>query len=75
MLKIKLKRCGKKCVQQYKICLSESLKKRNAKSFLDIGYYNPSRKFFYINKKKLIEYLSFGALPTKSVYYLISKLV
>ncbi len=75
MLKIRLKRSGKKRFPSYKIVLSESLKKRDGKSFLEIGFYNPYKKFFSINKKFLIKYLSFGATPTNIVQYLISQLI
>lgn len=75
MLKIRLKREGRIKQPIYKIILTESLKKRDGKFILNLGYYNPFKKYFYINKFLLIKYLNSGAQPTNTVRYLIKNLI
>ena len=50
MLKIRLKRTGQRKKPFYKIVLMKSLSKRDGKHILEFGYYNPLKKFVYINK-------------------------
>lgn len=73
MLKIRLKREGKKKKPIYKIILSDNLKKRNGKVFLILGFYNPLKKYCQLNKILLTKYLNFGAYPTDTVRHIIKK--
>jgi small subunit ribosomal protein S16 len=75
MLKIRLKREGKNKKPVYKIVLSENLKKRNAKYFLIIGFYNPIKKCCQLNKFLLTKYLNYGACPTNTVRHIIQKYI
>ncbi len=73
MLKIRLKREGRKKKAIYQIVLSENLNKRNGKALLTIGLYDPIKKYCKFNKFLLIKYLNCGAYPTNTVRHLIKK--
>jgi small subunit ribosomal protein S16 len=75
MLKICLKREGKVKTPMYKIVLIENLRKRDGKFIKNLGYYNPLKKYCYINKLLLIKYLNLGAYPTHTVRHLIQHLI
>jgi small subunit ribosomal protein S16 len=44
MLKIRLKRSGRKGQAFYKIVLMENLSRRDGKSIQELGYYDPLKK-------------------------------
>jgi small subunit ribosomal protein S16 len=73
MLKIRLKRAGRKSKPFYKIVLMESLSKRNGKSVEELGYYDPIKKLINFDKTNLNKYLNHGAYPTNTVRHLITK--
>lgn len=73
MLKIKLKRIGRRNLPHYKIVVSESLGKRDGKFIKEIGYYNPITKKTFINNSLLYNYIKHGAYPTDTVRHLIKK--
>ncbi len=75
MLKIRLKRTGRKNQPFYKIVLMNSLSKRDGKSIEEIGYYDPLQKLVHFNKDKLHQALSFGAYPTDTVRHLINQML
>ena len=74
MLKIRLKRTGRKGRAFYKIVLTENLSRRDGKNLAEIGFYDPIEKFLKINKEDLLKYLKNGAYPTASVRHLILKM-
>jgi small subunit ribosomal protein S16 len=75
MLKIRLKRTGRKGRAFYKIVLTENLSRRDGKNLAEIGFYDPIEKFLKINKEDLLKYLKNGAYPTASVRHLILKMI
>jgi len=75
MLKIRLKRTGRKKTPYYKIVLMESLSRRDGKSILEFGYYDPIRKLLTFDKLLLQKYLNYGAYPTNTVRHLIAKML
>jgi small subunit ribosomal protein S16 len=75
MLKIRLKRTGRKKTPIYKIVLMENLSKRDGKAILELGYYDPIKKIIKIDKLNLHKYLNTGAYPTNTVRHLISKML
>jgi len=50
MLKIRLKRTGRKSKPFYKIVLMENLSKRDGKSIAELGYYIPFVNFLNLIK-------------------------
>ncbi len=75
MLKIRLKRTGRKKRPFYKIVLTESLTRRDGKNLSEIGFYDPIEKYLKINKEELLKYLKNGAYPTSTVRHLIFKML
>lgn len=73
MLKIRLKKFGRKKKPFYRIILIKSLSKRNGKSIKEFGYYNPLNKEININKNLLYKYINYGAYPTNIIRHLIYK--
>ena len=73
MLKIRLKRTGRKNKPFYKIVLMENLSKRDGKSIAELGFYDPLTKVIHFDKITLHKYLNHGAYPTNTVRHLISK--
>ena len=54
MLKIRLKRTGRKSKPFYRIVLMENLSKRDGKSICELGYYDPIKKIMNFNKNDCI---------------------
>jgi small subunit ribosomal protein S16 len=75
MLKIRLKRTGRKKKPFYKIVLMENLAKRDGGSVAEIGYYDPMKKMINFDKATLHKYLNSGAYPTDTVRHLIYKML
>lgn len=73
MLRIKLKRIGKKNKPLYKIVVVENLSKLSGKSIADIGYYNPFSNHVNFKNTFLYKFINLGALPTNTVRHLIFK--
>lgn len=75
MLKIKLKRTGKKGEPHYRVVVAESTTKRSGGAVEEIGYYNPRNKptTFNIEKDRVEYWLSKGAQPTETVYHYLVK--
>ena len=71
MLKIRLKKLGKKNKPFYKIVVMQNLSKRNGKAVVDVGYYNPIAHSIKFNNNLLYKFISFGAQPTNTVRHLI----
>ena len=55
MLKIRLKRVGRKNQPFYKIALMENLSKRDGKSLAELGYYNPISKELNLNNNLILK--------------------
>ena len=73
MLKIRLKKIGRKKEVCYKVVIMNALSKRDGKSLDLLGHYSPSKKEVFINKSKLLKYVSNGAQPSQAVNRLIWK--
>jgi len=75
MLKIRLKRVGKKARPFYRLVVMECLSKRDGKSIAELGYYDPLKKVISFNRKLLSKYINEGAYPTNTVRHLIYKMI
>lgn len=75
MLKMRLKRIGRKKRPFYKIIIIENLSKRDGKSNLDIGFYDPLNKLINFNTNLMLKYINFGVYPTNTVRHLIYKFI
>ena len=73
MLKLRLKRTGRKRYPTYKIVIMESSNKRDGRVIDIIGFYNPITKELQANDVKIIKWLIYGAKPTSTVFNLLKK--
>lgn len=74
MLKIRLKRLGRKKKPFYRIVAIDSRKKRDGKSIEEIGFYNPLNKQKQINLITIEKRIQQGAKPTKTLENLLKKI-
>jgi small subunit ribosomal protein S16 len=75
MLKIRLKRAGRKSKPFYRVVLMESLSKRDGKAVEELGYYDPLKKTLELDKDLLSKYLNVGAYPTDTMRHLIYRML
>jgi small subunit ribosomal protein S16 len=71
MLKIRLKRNGRKRQPSYRMVIIESKTRRDGRPVDEVGFYNPITKQLDFDEKKIIKWLIWGAQPTKTVYRLL----
>nr|YP_009394858.1 ribosomal protein S16 [Polysiphonia elongata]ARW63420.1 ribosomal protein S16 [Polysiphonia elongata] len=74
MLKIRLKKLGRKKKPFYRIILIDSRKKRDSKAIAELGFYNPINKNSQLNIKTIKAKQQEGAILTKTVETLIYKI-
>jgi small subunit ribosomal protein S16 len=76
MVKIRLRRVGRKHRPIYRVVVADSRSPRDGKFIEIIGHYNPltDPATFDINEEKALKWLSYGAQPTDTVYSLLRKL-
>jgi small subunit ribosomal protein S16 len=75
MLKIRLKRIGRKKKPFYKIVLMENLSRRDGKTISELGYYDPLKKTLQFDKISIYSYIMNGAYPSNTVRHLIYKIL
>jgi len=73
MLKIRLKRCGRKKRPSYRIVLVPSQWRRDGKFIEELGFYNPITNELKINVEKIVNRLKTGAKPTPTVLNFLKK--
>jgi small subunit ribosomal protein S16 len=74
MLKLRLKKIGRKNQISYKLVVTVNKISRNSAAIEDLGYYSPTEKKLSLNKKKILEWINKGAQPTTTVKYLLNKI-
>ena len=73
MLKLRLKRIGRKKSPSYRLVVIENTSRRNGKPIDEVGYYNPISKNSKFNKTKIEKWLHYGVRPTTAVLSLLKK--
>lgn len=73
MLKIRLKRNGRKKTPHYRVVVMSSKNKRDGKAIEEVGYYNPISKDIFFNQSRIIERINQGTRPTSTVKRLLRK--
>jgi small subunit ribosomal protein S16 len=73
MLKLRLKRTGRKGSPSYRLVIMENRSRRNGKFIEEVGYYNPISKQYNFEVDKIKKWLSYGVKPTETVFYLLKK--
>ena len=75
MVKIRLRRMGKKKAPFYRIVIADSRYPRDGRFIEEIGYYDPMKEpvVIKIDEDKAKEWLTKGAQPTETVKSLLKK--
>nr|YP_009745234.1 ribosomal protein S16 [Halymenia maculata]QIG87244.1 ribosomal protein S16 [Halymenia maculata] len=73
MLKIRLKRFGRKKQPSYRIIVIDSRKRRDGKAIEEVGFYNTLTKQIKLDITKIQKRIKEGAQATKTVHNLIIK--
>ena len=73
MLKLRLKRTGRKGSPSYRLVIMENTTRRDGRPIEEVGYYNPITKQSYFDIDKINKWLSYGVKPTDTVFNLLKK--
>ncbi len=73
MLKLRLKRTGRKRSPSYRLVIMESTSRRDGRPVEELGYYDPLTKKYKFEIEKIQKWLSYGVQPTKTVLSLLKK--
>ena len=73
MLKLRLKRMGRKKQPTYRLVVMENTSRRNGRPVEQVGYYNPLTKESYFEIEKIRKWLDYGVIPTQTVHDLLRK--
>jgi len=74
MLKIRLKRYGRKKQAIYRIIVIDSKKRRDGRALEEVGFYNPLTKETKLNMAKIENRINKGAQLTQTVANLMKKI-
>lgn len=74
MLKIRLKRYGRKKKAVYRIIVINSKKRRDGKALEEVGFYNPFTKETKINIERINDRIKQGAQFTDTVHNIVKKI-
>ena len=77
MLKLRLKRNGRKRQPSYRLVIIETTSRRNGRPIDEVGHYNPITKKSHLNQEKITKWLNYGVQPTETILHLLknSKLI
>ena len=73
MLKLRLKRIGRKRSPSYRLVIMENTSRRDGRPVEELGYYNPITKQSKFDLDKVKKWLSYGVKPTQTVSNLLQK--
>ncbi len=74
MLKIRLKRYGRKKLSVYRVIVIDSRKRRDGKALEELGYYNPMNNETRLNISKIKERIKQGAQLSEAVKSLVERI-
>lgn len=73
MIKLRLKRLGKKREASYRIVAMNSAARRNGRTLEELGFYNPRTDETRLNVPAIVTRLKQGAQPTETVRHILQK--
>ena len=73
MLKLRLKRIGRKRSPSYRLVIMENTARRDGRPVEEVGYYNPITKQSYFDVEKIKKWLNYGVKPTETVFHMLKK--
>ncbi|BAY56860.1 MULTISPECIES: 30S ribosomal protein S16 [Leptolyngbya] len=73
MLKLRLKRFGKKREASYRIVVAQSTTRRDGRPLAEVGFYNPRSDEVRLDVPKILDWMKKGAQPTDTVRDILFK--
>nr|AIU44576.1 ribosomal protein S16 [Cyanophora paradoxa] len=73
MVKLRLKRYGRKGQVTYRIVAMNNLSRRDGKAIEELGFYNPRTNESSLNIASIKRRIEQGAQPTSTVRYILAK--
>lgn len=73
MVKIRLKRQGRKHRPFYRIVVTDIRSRRDGAPLMELGYYDPMSKELKLDKQSALEWISKGAQPSDTAQRLINQ--
>lgn len=73
MIKLRLKRFGKKREASYRIVATQSTSRRDGRPLEELGFYNPRTDETQLNVEAIVQRLQTGAQPTPTVRRILEK--
>uniref|UniRef100_A0AAU7VDH9 Small ribosomal subunit protein bS16c n=1 Tax=Quercus brandisiana TaxID=3228710 RepID=A0AAU7VDH9_9ROSI len=73
MVKLRLKRCGKKQRVVYRIVAIDPRCRREGRALRKVGFYDPLKNQTYLNVPAILYFLERGAQPTGTVHDISKK--
>ena len=73
MVKIRLKKYGRKKQPFYRIVAMDSRVKRDGRAIEELGFYNPMTKKIHLKFRRIKAQLSNGAQPSKTVQNILAR--
>jgi small subunit ribosomal protein S16 len=73
MIKLRLKKCGRKGQISYRLVVMVSTSKRDGRAIEELGFYNPRTKEANLHLERIKIRLSQGVQPTSTVKNLLRK--
>nr|YP_010565479.1 ribosomal protein S16 [Yoania squamipes]UZA66542.1 ribosomal protein S16 [Yoania squamipes]UZA66567.1 ribosomal protein S16 [Yoania squamipes] len=71
MVKLRLKRCGRKAI--YQIVAIDVRSRREGRYIQKVGFYDPINNKTYPNVDHILYFIDKGAKPTRTVYDVLKK--
>nr|YP_009774931.1 ribosomal protein S16 [Eleocharis dulcis]YP_009775019.1 ribosomal protein S16 [Eleocharis cellulosa]QJA14987.1 ribosomal protein S16 [Eleocharis dulcis]QJA15075.1 ribosomal protein S16 [Eleocharis cellulosa] len=75
MIKLRLRRCGKKQRAIYRIVAIDARSRREGRDLGKVGFYDPIKKKTYLNVPAILFFLEKGAQPTKTVHDILKRMM
>ena len=73
MIKIRLKKFGKKREASYRLVAMQSTSRRDGRPLEELGFYNPRTDEVRLDTEAILKRLSQGAQPTETVRRILEK--
>jgi small subunit ribosomal protein S16 len=73
MIKLRLKRFGRKRQVSFRLVATHNSKRRDGRPLAELGYYNPRTDETRLDVPAIVSYLQKGAKPTETVNRILTK--
>nr|YP_010737156.1 ribosomal protein S16 [Drosera capensis]WEQ03415.1 ribosomal protein S16 [Drosera capensis] len=73
MIKLRLKRYGRKQGATYRIVAMDARSRRDGRELGNVGFYDPIKNKTSLNEPLILYFLENGAQPTRTVFNLLNK--